>query len=90
MTQSVGGQPMVWRAGVTFPEGESFLFSINSRPTQGPTQSPIQTGPGTLSAGVKQQGRELTVHLHLMRRSRMWSYTSTPETSSTHSAFFTL
>jgi hypothetical protein len=35
-----------------------FLFSTASRTALGPTQSPIQWLPGTLSLGVKRPGRE--------------------------------
>jgi hypothetical protein len=35
-----------------------FFFSTASRPTLGPTQSPIQWVPGALSPGVKQWGHE--------------------------------
>jgi hypothetical protein len=35
-----------------------FVFSIGSRPTLGPTQSPTQWVPGAHSSGVKRQGRE--------------------------------
>jgi hypothetical protein len=37
---------------------KNFHFSISSRPALGPTQNPIQWVPGTLSSGVKRQGRE--------------------------------
>jgi hypothetical protein len=35
-----------------------FLFTTVSRPTQGPTQPPIQWVPGILSLGVKRPERE--------------------------------
>jgi hypothetical protein len=34
------------------------LFSVNSRPAVGPTQSIIQKVPGALSPGLKRAGRE--------------------------------
>jgi hypothetical protein len=35
-----------------------FLFSVTFIPSLGPTQSPIQWVPGTLSSGVKRPGQE--------------------------------
>jgi len=50
-----------------------------SRLALGPTQLPIQWGPGALSTGVKQPGHEAD---HSPPSSadieNMWSYTSTP------------
>jgi hypothetical protein len=54
-----------------------FLFSTSFRPALGPIQPPIQWEPGTLSPGVKRQGREAD---HLSPTSaevkKMWIYTS--------------
>jgi hypothetical protein len=36
----------------------NFLFTTSSRPSLGPTQTPIQEVPGALSIGVKRPGRE--------------------------------
>jgi hypothetical protein len=36
----------------------TFLFTTVSRPTLGPTQTPIQRVPGALSLGVKRTARE--------------------------------
>jgi hypothetical protein len=46
----------VFSVGPLRPTGP--LFSTASRQTLGPTQPPIQWGPGALSPGVKLQGRE--------------------------------
>jgi hypothetical protein len=57
---------------------KNFLF-CTSRPALGSTQTPIQWVPGTLSPGVKGEGREAD---HLPETSaevkKMWIYTSTP------------
>jgi hypothetical protein len=45
--------------GLEFREGlRIFLFTTASRPVLEPTQPPIQWVPGSLSLGVKRQGRE--------------------------------
>jgi hypothetical protein len=67
-------------SGVRVPAGAgNFLFTTASRPTLGPTQSPIQWVPGDLSLGVKPSGREAD---HSPPSSaevkNAWSYTSTP------------
>jgi hypothetical protein len=58
---------------------KNFHFSMSSRPALGSTQLPIQWAPGTLSSGVKRQGRETD---HSPRTSaqvnKIWIYTSTP------------
>jgi hypothetical protein len=38
--------------------GKIFLFSTKSSPAMGPTQSPLQWVPESISPGVKQTGRE--------------------------------
>jgi hypothetical protein len=48
---------MGWTARVRFPAVKDFYFSTASRLTLGPTQSPTQRVPGTLSPGVKRHGR---------------------------------
>jgi hypothetical protein len=48
----------------------NFHFSISSRPALRTTQPPIQWVPGLFLPGVKRPGRELTTHLHVLRRSR--------------------
>jgi hypothetical protein len=59
--------------------GKNFYFSMSSIPLLGPTQPPIQWVVGTLSLGVKRQGREAD---HSPPSSievkKMWIYTSTP------------
>jgi hypothetical protein len=63
--------------GVGVPVG-SRIFSMSSRPALGPTRPPIQWVPGTLSPGIKRQGREAD---HSPPTSaevkKMWIYTST-------------
>jgi hypothetical protein len=50
-------------------QGEKiFLFSMESSPALGPTQSPIQWVPAALSQGVKRQGREADHSHHLVPR----------------------
>jgi hypothetical protein len=69
---NVGGGPHIWLLPVTFTflprrcgdglrdgrPGFYSRFSTASRPALWPTQPPIQWVPGTLSPGVKRQGRE--------------------------------
>jgi hypothetical protein len=56
-----------------------FLFNTASRTALGPTQPPINWVPGALSWGWSGRGVKLTIHLHLVPRSKNeWSYTSTP------------
>jgi hypothetical protein len=47
-----------WKVRVRFTAVQHFFFSASSRPTLGSTQPPIQWVPGSLSVGVKRQGRE--------------------------------
>jgi hypothetical protein len=73
----------VWMAWFRFP-GEAkqkryFLFAIESRPALGPTQSPIQWVPGSLTPRAKQLRRE--AHHSLLSIAEVknaWSYASTP------------
>jgi hypothetical protein len=56
-----------------------FLFITASRPTLGPTQSPIKWAPEGLSLRVKWPVVRLTTHLPLVLNLKSaWSYTSTP------------
>jgi hypothetical protein len=58
---------------------KNFLFSKLSRPALGSTQPPIQWVPGTLSPGVKRQGREGDHSLPANAEvKKMRIYTSTP------------
>jgi hypothetical protein len=50
---------------------EKITDSTASRTALGPTQPPIQWVPGALTLGVKRPGVKLTIHLHLVPRSRM-------------------
>jgi hypothetical protein len=43
---------------VRFPAGLGIFLFTASRTALGPTQPPIQWGPGALSLGVKRPGRE--------------------------------
>jgi hypothetical protein len=53
-----------------------FLFATASRPTFGPTQSPIQCLPGALISGVKRLGRVADHSPPSNTRSKSaWSYT---------------
>jgi hypothetical protein len=56
--QSMYLMAMCWVAGVRFPGGASFLFTIASIPTMGPTRLSIQRVPKALSPWVRRQGRE--------------------------------
>jgi len=56
----------------------NFLFPTASRPALRTIQPPIPWVPEALSLVVKRPGREADHHLRLVRRSRMWRYTSTP------------
>jgi hypothetical protein len=57
-----------------------FLFATASRTALGPTQPPIQWIPGTLSLGVKRQGREADHSLPSSAEVKnAWSYTFTPQ-----------
>jgi hypothetical protein len=47
-----------WTAGVRFPAGADFLFSVASLPALGPTQPLIQWVPREISTRVKRWGRE--------------------------------
>jgi hypothetical protein len=59
--------------------GKNFHFPTSSRPTLGPTQPPIQWVPGTLSPGVKRQGREADRYPPTSAEvKKMWIYTYTP------------
>jgi hypothetical protein len=57
-----------------------FPLAYMSRPVLRPTQLPTQRVPGILFPGVKLgRGVTLTIHPHLVPRSRMtWSYISSP------------
>jgi hypothetical protein len=58
---------------------QNFLFSTSSRRSLGSTQPPIQWVPGTLSPGVKWQGREADHSSPANAEvNKMWIYTSTP------------
>jgi hypothetical protein len=58
--------------------GKDFHFSM-SRPALGLAQPPIQWVPGTLSPGVKRQGREADHSPPFSAEvKKMWIYTSTP------------
>jgi hypothetical protein len=67
---------------VRFPAETRGFFSLASvsRPALWPTLSPVQWVPGVLSPGLKRGwGVTLTIHPHLVPRSRMSrSYTSSP------------
>jgi hypothetical protein len=59
-----------------------FPLASVSRPALRPTQPPVQWVPGVLSSRVKRgRGVTLTTHPHLVPRSRMRSYTSSPPPS---------
>jgi len=58
-----------WR-GAQLKHRDSSIFTA-SRTALGPTQSPIQCVPGTLSLGVERPEGEANHSLHLMPRSRM-------------------
>jgi hypothetical protein len=59
--------------------GSRISFSMSSRPTLGPTQSPTLWVPGTISPGVKRQGREADYSPPTSAEvKKMWIYTSTP------------
>jgi hypothetical protein len=61
----------------------SFLFSTASRPTLGPNQRPIQWVLEALSLEIKRSGREADHSLPCSDDIKnVWSYTSTPHTSS--------
>jgi hypothetical protein len=78
-----------WRMSITnwlkrnrklqYGVGKNFHFSMSSRQSLGPTQSPIQWVPGALSSGAKRPGREAD---HSPPTSaefkKTWVYTSTP------------
>jgi hypothetical protein len=71
---------MGWTIGVRVrQELGIFLFATVSRPTLGPTQTPIQSVLGTLTLGIKRPGREAD---HSPRSGTevkdAWNYTSTP------------
>jgi hypothetical protein len=53
--------------GVQVPVG---VRIFTSRPALGSTQPPIQWVPGAISPGVSGGGLKLTIHLHLVPRSR--------------------
>jgi hypothetical protein len=56
-----------------------FLFATASRAVLGPTQSPIQLVPHSLSPGIKRPGRELHHPTQSMAKHKnAWSYTSAP------------
>jgi hypothetical protein len=58
---------------------KNFLFSASSRPDLGPTQPPIQWVPGSLSPGIKRQGREADYSPPASAEvMKLWIYTSTP------------
>jgi hypothetical protein len=60
-----------WARSSSRQEKEIFLYSKASRLCLGPSQTPNQWVPGTLSPGVKRPGRESDNHLPLEPRSRM-------------------
>jgi hypothetical protein len=68
----------------SIPDRGERIFPVASvsRPAQGPTQPPVQWVPGVLSPELK-RGRSvtLTTHLHLVQRSRMRNYISSPPTA---------
>jgi hypothetical protein len=69
------------RSGFDPRQGQRiFPLASVSRPALGPTQPPVQWGPGVLSPGVMRgRGVMLTTHSQLVPRSRMSrSYTSSP------------
>jgi len=49
----------------------NFLFDTVSKPALGPTQPPIQWVPGALPWVYSGRIVKLTIHLHLVARSRM-------------------
>jgi hypothetical protein len=54
------------------------LYSTASSADLWSTQPPIQWVPGALSPGQNGRGVKLTIHLHLVTRSKWWRYNSTP------------
>jgi hypothetical protein len=68
-----------WGVGVQVLGGKNFHFSMSSRPALRTTQPPIQWVPGTLSPGVKRQGRKADHSPPTSAKvKKMWIYTSTP------------
>jgi hypothetical protein len=68
--------PLWWKAigvlGFDSRQGLGiFLFTTASRTALGPTQPPIQWVPGALTLGYSSRGVKLTIHLHVVLRSRM-------------------
>jgi hypothetical protein len=69
--------------------GKIFLFSTLLKPILGPVHSPIQLVPGAIYPWVKRPGNESNhPPLTSAKVKNMWIYTSTPPTSSWHSAQF--
>jgi hypothetical protein len=63
---------------------KNFHFSISSKPALGSTEPPIHWVPGTLSLGVKWQGREADHSPPTSVEVKgTWIYTSTPSTRTT-------
>jgi hypothetical protein len=80
--RGAGVAHLVWLLGyglddngwIPVTDSEGILFATVSRPTLGPTQSPIQWVPGALSlggGGLSDWGMKLTTHLHLMPKLRI-------------------
>jgi hypothetical protein len=62
------------RSQSSIPGRGKRLFSVMSRLAVGSTQPSIQWVLGDVSLRVKQQGYEADHYLHIVSRSRMWSY----------------
>jgi hypothetical protein len=61
-----------WTAGVRLRAGtRNFLFFTAFMPALGPTQPPIQRIPVALSSGLSGRDVKLTIHFHLVPKSRM-------------------